>query len=523
MKTLFTNAILFGCPYSDSLLVSSGRILRIGKFKELRCQADKVFDLNGGFLCPAFIDGHVHPVSAGMTMLSLDLRDVSSNKEFIKRISAYASTLKPDEWVKGRNWQADFWPDGHPDKESLDKAVGGRPALIYRFDGHVAVASSKALELAGINENTPDPSGGIIGRDESGKPDGILKDEAIILVKQKMNLLTVQELEKIFEIVSDEASSLGIGTLHSVISLREFNILRTLSERKRLKCRFTCYAVPGDGDFDEFLDNAADLKHQCIGDYNVRLLGVKFFYDGALGSKTALFQEPYLDAINGKPGNCGIRCSGDRKMFGEKISKTVAKGLQPMVHAIGELAVREVIDVYSGIDEVSRIRLRPRIEHVQHVIPEDIKRIAELGLIASVQPRHIFYDGALCGKILGPVREKNTYVFRTMLSFGVKMCFGSDWPVVELNPLLGIYSAVSRAVKHMEAGKSWLPEQKISVSEAISLFTEGASFAEFAENEKGSIKENQLADLVLLSKDPRECELAEIPEIKVLKTDMYIT
>lgn len=405
MRTLFANAILFGHPDSDSILVSEGRISRIGKLNELRGQAERILDLNGGFLCPAFIDAHVHPVSGGMTKLSLDLRNVESKADFVKRISAYAATLKPNAWVKGRNWQADFWPDGSPDKNDLDQAVGGRPALIYRFDGHVAVASSKALELAGIDENTSDPSGGIIGRDKTGKPDGILKDDAIHLVKQKMNILAVQELEKIFEIVSDEACSLGIGTLHSVISLREFNVIRSLSERKKLKCRFSCYVVPGDQLFDEFLENAVDMKNQSAGNISARLLGVK-----------------------------------------------------------------------------------------------------------------LFYDGAICGKILGPVREKNTYVFNAMLNSGVKMCFGSDWPIAELNPLLGIYSAASRAVKYMDADVPWLPEERISVSEAIKLFTEGSSFAEFAENEKGVIMGNHLADLVLLSEDPRECELSDIPEIKVLKT-----
>lgn len=518
MKTLFTNAILFGRPDSDSLVVSDGRIIEIGKLKKLRSQADKILDLNGGFLCPAFIDAHIHPVSGGMTKLSLDLRNVESKDEFIRKVSAYASTLKDGEWVKGRNWQSDFWHDGSPDKNDLDRAVGGRPALIYRFDGHIAVASSNALELAGINESTADPAGGIIGRDESGKPNGILKDEAVHLVKRKMKQLTVQELERIFEVVSEEACSFGIGTLHSVISLREFDVLRRMAERQRLKCRFTCYAVSGDGDFEEFLENAAEIKRKSSVEGYARLLGVKLFYDGALGSRTALFREPYLEPVDGKTGYCGIRCSGDKKEFGEKIRKVVAKKLQPMVHAIGDLAVHELIDVYSEIEKETRILLRPRIEHVQHVFPEDIKRIVDLGITASVQPRHIFYDGIICGKFLGAVRERNTYVFKTMLSSGVKMCFGSDWPVVELNPFLGIYSAASRAVKRRDAGVPWFPEERISVTEAINLFTEGSSFAEFAENEKGSIMGGKVADLILLSKDPRECELSEIPEIKVLKT-----
>lgn len=522
MKTLFPNARIFhGCPEfsgADSLLVSGRRIVRTGKYRDLHGQADKVIDLNGGFLCPAFIDAHVHPVSGGMTKLSLDLRNVESKADFVKKVSAYASTLRPGEWVKGRNWQADFWPDGTPGKNDLDRAVGDRPALIYRFDGHIAVASSKALELAGIDENTADPEGGIIGRDGTGKPDGILKDEAIQLVKRKMNFLTAQELEKVFEITSAEANSFGIGTLHSVITLREFKVLSEMSRRGRLKCRYSCYAVPGDGDFSEFLEEVAEMKRQSANDEYARLLGIKLFYDGALGSRTALFREPYLESGSGKSDYCGIRCSGDKRTFGEKIRKIVANGLQPMVHAIGDQAVHEVIDIYSEIDKGTRSLLRPRIEHVQHVIPEDVKRIADLAIVASVQPRHIFYDGAVCGKVLGPERERNTYVFRTMLSSGVKMCFGSDWPIAELNPMLGIHSAVSRMVKHGESSTAWIPEEKVSVSDALELFTAGSAFAEFAEKTKGAINEGMLADFAVISEDPRRCALEEIPEIKVLST-----
>lgn len=508
-------------PRADAFTVVDGYVAAVGTRSELAGLRGRSVDLGGGFVCPAFVDCHTHPVSGGFTTMRPDLRDVASRAELRERLTCYADSLPADAWVRARNYAADFWPDGAPTRHDLDAACGGRPAFIQRTDGHVGVANSRALHLGQVTRQTPNAPDGIIERDESGQPTGVLKDGAMGLVYRAIPESSDRQIRDALIAAMAEAAKHGVGTCHGLLSRREHDILRSLyrdGAPGQARCRMPAWIGLGGTEWRDRLAEIVRLQRETACDEWARVRGVKLFYDGALGSRTALFAQPYCDNAGSEEGFAGVRCC-DHDTLTRQAFAAMEEGLQPAVHAIGDLAVSRTLDVFEASAPGVRRSTRPRIEHAQHLLPEDIGRFAAIGIIASMQPRHLFDDGDFCEPRIGRDRCARTYAFRSLLGSGASLCFGSDWPVAEISPLLGIHAAVTRQTRRGTYGPcGWVPAEKITPLEALRAYTSTAAWAERSERIGGRISPGFLADFTVLSQDPTACDPDAIPDIRVLQT-----
>ncbi|MBI4811392.1 MAG: amidohydrolase, partial [Ignavibacteriales bacterium] len=416
-------------------------------------------------------------------------------------------------WITGGDWDHDNWKsDKLPTKELIDKYTPTTPVFVNRYDGHMGLANSFALKLAGITKETPDPPGGTIVKDpKTGEPTGILKDEAMSFVYKIIPDPPEEERIEAARLALAEARKYGVTSIQDVSSVADVEIYKKLKTKGELTSRFHCRLPIGR--WEELKKN--DIKAPT-GDEWIKIGSLKAFADGSLGSSTALFFEPYVSdsSIKGLPSD--ILLSGEL----EKWSLTADKAkLQLSIHAIGDSANSRVLDIFEKIvSENPKWDRRFRIEHAQHIHPKDFLRFAKLGVIASAQPYHAIDDGRWAEKRIGHERCKTTYPFRTFLNNKVKLCFGSDWTVAPLNPLLGIYAAVTRRTTDGLNPDGWIPEQKITVEEAIEAYTVNNAYAVFEENEKGSISVGKLADFVVLSDDILSINPIEIENVQVEMT-----
>ena len=508
-------------PFADAFVVAGSRFAAAGDRDGLCSSRMRTVDLHGGFVCPAFTDCHVHPVSGGLTTMRLDLRDVMSRAEFRERLARYADSLPPDAWVRARNYAADFWPDGPPTRHDLDAACGGRPAFVQRTDGHVGVAGSRALELGGVTRETPDVPDGIIERDESGQLTGVLKDGAMGLVYRVIPAASDHGLRDALVAAMAEAARNGVGTCHGLLSPREYGVLRELlrdAPSKQARCRMPAWIGLGGNGWRNQLAEIARLRQETSRDEWPPVHGVKLFYDGALGSRTALFAEPYHDNPEGERDFAGVQCC-DHDTLTRQVLAAMDEGVQPAVHAIGDLAVSRTLDILSAASPEAREGIRSRIEHAQHLLATDVPRFAALGVTASMQPRHLYDDGDFCEPRIGRGRCPHTYMLRSLIESGASVCFGSDWPVAEMSPLLGIHAAVTRRTRRDTYGpEGWVPDERITPIQALRAYTSVAAWTERVEKTKGRIAPGHLADFTVLSDDPTACPPDAIPEIRVLQT-----
>ena len=506
-------------PTAEAIAIDGNRIIAVGSNDEIKKLAGantKVIDAKGQLVLPGFNDAHVHFMSGGFQLSSVDLRDANTPQEFAERIRDFAGKLPKGRWITGGDWDHERWPDAKlPTKDLIDRYTPDTPVFVNRLDGHMALANSLALKLAGVSRETKDPDGGVIVRDsKTGEPTGILKDAAQSFVWKVIPAASFEEKLAAARAATNHAASLGVTSVQDMSAGADVGVYQTLLDRGELKTRvYAVWPLPG---WDR-LARTGVRAH--FGSAMLRTGGLKGFADGSLGSTTALFFEPYLDA----PNTSGIPSD---EMFPEgamleRVRGADRAGLQVIIHAIGDRANDNILSIYERVEKENGDRDRRfRIEHAQHLRPQDITRFARDKVIASMQPYHAIDDGRWAEKRIGPERAKTTYAFRSLLDSGAMLAFGTDWTVAPLNPMLSIYAAVTRRTLDGKHPNGWIPEQRISVEEAIRAYTVGSAFAEFQENEKGTITPGKLADIVILARDIFKIDPKEIEKVKVVTTIM---
>jgi predicted amidohydrolase YtcJ len=484
-------------PWAGGVAVLGDTIAAVGDSATLAAwvgASTRVIDNGRAMVTPGLMDGHAHFSSGGFQLASVDLRDAATPAEVIQRLKTYAKTLKPGEWITGGDWDHERWTGAPlPRRDWIDSVTPDNPVFVNRLDGHMGLANSLALKAARVSAATPDEAGGTIVRDADRTPTGILKDGAQDAVYAAMPDPTPEQMDSALARATNWAASKGVTAVSAVSApWAEVASARRLRKAGLLKTRISFY--PALGGWHRVADS---LKANGPGDDWIRVAGVKGFVDGSLGSGTALFFEPYAD----DPSTFGLLVTPEDSLRAW-IGAADSAGLQVVVHAIGERANALILDIYDSVIAAHGQRDRRfRVEHAQHLRPQDVPRFGKLGVIASMQPYHAADDGRWAEKRLGPERVKHSYVFRSLLDRGARLAFGSDWSVSPLDPMLGIAAAVTRQTLDGKNPGGWLPEEKISVDEALHGYSTGDAYAMFAERSIGMLKPGYKADLLLLDRD----------------------
>ncbi len=487
-------------PWAEAVAVRGARIHAVGTTAELsRLSASgaKLVDLGGSLALPGFIDSHTHFLAGGFALKSIDLRGAGSREEFVARIAAKAKDLGPGRWVLNGDWDhQQLDPPELPRKDWIDAVTPDNPVFVNRLDGHMALANSRALALAGVTGDTPVPPGGEIVKDAAtGEPTGILKDTAMDLVYAKVPEPSFAEKLEAAEASLRHAAANGVTSVHEMADASSFEVFEELERLGRLTARVHVYVPVTE------VGTLARLKLKSpFGGPYLKLAGLKGFVDGSLGSATAFFFEPYAD----EPGTSGLLHGQmfPEGIMEERILEADRAGLQLAVHAIGDRANSLLLDMYEKAVAANGPRDRRwRVEHAQHMRPADIERFGRLGLVAAVQPYHAIDDGRWAEKKIGPERVRTTYAFESLRRAGATLAFGSDWTVAPLDPVLGIYAAVTRRTLDGKNPGGWVPGEKVTVEEAVRAYTVNGAWVEFAESEKGTIAPGKLADIVVLDRD----------------------
>jgi predicted amidohydrolase YtcJ len=502
-------------PWAGALAVEGDRISAVGDSAEIAGRVGpetSVLSNGPAMVTPGFMDGHLHFIDGGFQLASVDLRPADTPAEFIERLAAFASERQRGEWIVGGEWDHERWPGTPlPRREWIDSVTPDNPVLLYRLDGHMALANSAALRLAKIGRRTRDIPGGVIVRDPRTKePTGILKDEAMGPVQAVIPSPTDAQLDAALKRALDHAVSRGVTAFaHVSVPLAQLGAYQRARRAGTLTARAALY-FPIQL-WRQVADTVARIGR---GDDWIWIGGVKGYMDGSLGSTTALFYEPYAD----DPSTPGLPTTPEDSMRAW-IGAADSAGLQVVVHAIGERANGLLLQIFDSVAQAHGPRDRRfRVEHAQHLRREDIARFAQLDVIASMQPYHLIDDGRWAEKRIGPERIKTTYAFRSLLGHGAVLAFGSDWTVAPIDPILGIYAAVTRRTLDGKNPNGWVPEEKITIEEALRAYTMGDAYGVFAEDRRGKLAPGYLADLVLLDRDITLIPAEEIEQVAVKAT-----
>lgn len=510
-------------PTAQALAVRGERLVAVGTDAEISALAGphtKRVDLKGQFVLPGFEDAHTHQLAAGTGMLDLDLSNTRSLQEMQQRIAAYAQRLPPGEWIIAARWDHTLWPgQTFPTRQDLDPYTGDHPAFLHRLDGHAAVANTLALRAARVTRSTPTPSGGEIGKDARGEPNGMFFEGAQELVESHIPAMTPAQRRRALTLSMQDALAHGVTSVQDYSDWDTFLTYEQMEKEGALRFRVVEWLA--------FLQPLATLiaqrAHHDLKDPWLHTGMLKAFMDGSLGSRTAAMLAPYSD----DPHNSGIP-QYQQDELNQMAMERVRAGFQLGFHAIGDRAVDMALNAFQaaesavpdpGNPQAALVRHpamsgpRNRIEHLQIIAPADIARVKQLGVIASVQPSHLLDDDRWAEARVGPQRAQNSYLWNTFLQEGVVLAFGTDDPVEPINPMLGIYSAVTRASAN---GKIHYPPagETVTVAQALYAYTMGGAISEFAEASKGSLRPGKLADFVVLSKDLRAIPPAEILNAK---------
>ncbi len=503
-------------PTAEAVALSGNRIAAVGTSADLRALAGpktRVVDAGGKSVLPGFNDAHVHWLSGGFSITNVDLRDASSPAEFTRRIAEFAKKIPKGRWILGGDWDHEKFPGAQlPTKEWIDAASPDNPVFVSRLDGHMAVANSLALKLAKVTKDTKEVPGGLIVRDARSEPTGMLKDAAMDLVDKVIPPRSWDENRAAALAATEHAAKVGVTSVQDVSAGEDVGLYQTMLEHGELKTRI--YAIRSIVSWEVLGKTGVRAP---FGNDWLRLGGLKGFADGSLGSTTALFFEPYADAPNTR-GLLFDQMLPEGIML-QRVEAADKRGLQAIIHAIGDEANFQILEIYRQVAEKNGPRDRRfRIEHAQHLRPSEIKRFGSQKVIASMQPYHCADDGRWCDKRIGPERSKSTYAFRSLLDTGAVLAFGSDWTVAPLNPMEGLKAAVTRQTLDGKHPSGWVPEQKISLEEAIRAYTVGSAYAEFQDHVKGSLAPGKLADLVLLDRDIFKTDPTQLDQVKVAMT-----
>ncbi|MFC2098808.1 amidohydrolase [Bacteroidota bacterium] len=504
-------------PLAEAVAVIGERIVAVGDKAEINSWKGpntQVIDAGGKLLMPGFNDAHVHMLSGGRQLDYVQLKDADTPEEFARRIAERAKNNPEGEWILGGDWDEQRWdPSELPTKNLIDSVTPSTPVFVIRYDGHMALINSVTLRLAGITAATPDPLGGKILRDENGNPTGVLKVSAMELVRKHLPPETATQRNRAVKRAFEHAASLGITSVQDMTTSNEdIATFLEMEEKGELTARVS--VAPRVLDWN---DQAILGIRNGFGSPYLRFGMVKGFVDGSIGSTTALFFEPYTEA----PGTYGFLTEEILPLdeTQERLIKIDRAGLQICLHAVGDKGNSITLDFLERIEEANGQRdRRYRIEHAQHLVPEDFDRFAEMNVIASVQPYHAIDDGRFVEARIGHERSKTTYAFRTFIDKDVKLALGTDWNGAPLEPMLTLYAAVTRATLDGKHPDGWFPEQKITMEEAVEAYTLGAAYAEFQEKEKGSITPGKLADMIIVSEDIFNIDPVALPEVKVEMT-----
>jgi predicted amidohydrolase YtcJ len=494
-------------PQTTAVAIRDGKVLAVGDdvaLKDLLSHDVEWLDLDGRSVIPGLVDAHVHFEGFSLSRQRVDLDGAFTLEETLRRITLYAEQLQKrpristtEHWLQGRGWAQDAWQEpAFPTAAHLDRILPDMPVYLRHKSGHAAWVNTKTLKIAGITSTTPDPPGGQIQRDENGRPTGILFEDAMLLVKEQLPKPTLSEISSAMLEAQSYCWQVGLTGIHDFDGRSCFQALQLLNQRDQLGLRIV-KNIP----FTR-LDHAIGVGLRSgFGDEWLRIGGIKMFADGALGPRTAAMVEPYEN----DPHNYGIVVT-DKEGMMVAASQASAHGLSVTIHAIGDRANHDVLDVFAAVRQEERgqehrRQLRHRIEHVQLLHPDDLKRLAQLNIIASMQPIHATSDMETAAAHWGD-RTQYSYAWRTMLESGAPLVFGSDAPVERIDPLPGIHAAVTRRNAAGSPGQEgWHPEQKLSLHEAVFAFTQAAAITSGQENRLGSITSGKLADLTIFEQD----------------------
>jgi predicted amidohydrolase YtcJ len=517
--SVYTNASIWtgvpGVPRAAAMAVLDGKIVAVGpaaqaaEIVKLTGPSTRMVDLGGAFVVPGLIDTHTHFLAGGFQLASVDLRGAASREDFVRRLGEFAAKLPKGRWILGGDWDHEAWGGELPRRDWIDAVTPDNPVFVNRLDGHMALANSRALELAGVTQATKDPDGGLIVRDRTGEPTGILKDEAMTLVNRVQPAPGEAEQDEALDRAMKHTASLGVTQIHHMGTWDDLAVFRRAAARGALPLRVYAF-VP----LDTWPRLAELVRKEGRGDDRLRWGGLKGYVDGSLGSTTAWFHEPYTDA----PNTSGLVVT-DTARLASDIRKADAAGLQVAVHAIGDRANDWLLDTFAHVETANGPRDRRfRIEHAQHLSRAALPRFAALDVIPSMQPYHAIDDGRWAEKRIGPERIKTTYAFRSLLDGKARLAFGSDWTVAPISPIDGIYAAVTRRTLDDRNPGGWVPGQKVTVEEALRAYTAGGAWAGFQEDRLGTLERGRLADFVVLSGDLFQVDPNEIRKVLVLRT-----
>ncbi len=487
-----------GGPQRGAVAIARGKILAVGDSAELARYVGprtEVVRADGGLVLPGLADAHTHFTDGGFQLASLDLRDAATPQEFVRRIAAFAQTRKRGEWILGGDWDHTLWRGAPlPHHEWIDSVTPDNPVFVNRLDGHEALANAAAMKGAGVTRGTPAPAGGEIVRDaRTGEPIGIFKDRALDLIGRAIPPPSPEQRDSALARALAHAASLGVtATAHMSASWEDLASYRRLERAGRLTLRVAVY-LP----LESWRTVADTVGRLGPGDDWVKIGGLKGYMDGSAGSRTAYFFQPYSDSA----GYSGLLQHPEADMR-QWIGAADSAGLQIAVHAIGDRANAILLAIYDSVARAHGPRDRRfRVEHAQHLRPEDIPLFGKLGVIPSMQPYHAIDDGRWVEQRIGPERIKTTYAFRTLLDTGAKLAFGSDWTVAPLDPILGVYAAVTRRTLDGKNPRGWVPQQKITVAAALRAYTVGSAYATFDEATRGVLAPGYDADVVVIDRN----------------------
>jgi len=496
------------------IAVREGRIVALvepSAASPWRRSAAEVVDLAGAHVFPGFTEGHGHYAGFGAALEQVDLVGTASLDEVIARVREAAREVAAGEWLRGRGWDQNDWPEKEfPARDMLTAAFPDHPVALRRVDGHAILVNARALALAGISASTPDPPGGRILRDAGGRPTGVLVDAAADRINAVIERPTPEAIERRFLLAGRRLAALGYTSIHDAGTSRtELEVLRRMQRQGNLPVRVY---VMLDGSDDELLAAELAAGRSLSADGMLAVRAVKLLADGALGSRGALLTDPYSD----EPGSRGLAVT-DEERLAEVVQRAGGAGFQPCTHAIGDAAVKTILDVYACALAPDS-GLRPRIEHAQIVRPEDVERFARLSVIAAVQPTHCTSDMPWAPTRLGPERTPWAYRWRSLAAAGVRLCLGSDVPVEDPDPRLGVWAAVTRRTPAGTPAGGWNAAEALTAAEAIAGFTSGAAFAAFEEGWRGTIAPAFAADLTVVDRDLTAVAPEEILTARILRT-----
>ena len=506
---------------AEAIAVRGDRIVGAGsntEILEFKGPQTRVVELAGHFVMPGFNDAHMHLASAGFETLNVNLTGVKSLDEFRERIRARVETAAPGEWITGGGWDETLWAvKALPSRWDIDEVTTSHPVFLQRVDGHIAVANTRALQLASINLASRDPMGGKIDRDASGAPTGILRETAREAVQTVIPKPTHDKRNQAIEAALQDIRQSGVTSVQDNSSWEDFQVYEELEREGKLTARISEW-LPFDATTDEL--NAKRSSHPA-SDNMLRTSMLKGFMDGSLGSHTAALLEPYAD----DPNNSGLPQYEQAKLTDMAKGRVLA-GYQIGFHAIGDKGVQMALDAYAEAEQAAHQKnikarnggddYRLRIEHAQVTTPAQIARFKELKVIASMQPNHLLTDMHWAEARLGPKRAEHSYAWADFLKKGVPLAFGTDYPVEPVTPFRGVYAAVTR--KDLVGKTEYFPAEKLNIDQAIAAYTSGSAFAEFAEKDKGLIAPGMLADIVVLDRDITAIPPEKILDTKVLRT-----